>query len=194
MNEAVYTIGHSNHAIEKFIAFLKMHEITALCDVRSQPYSRFNPQFRREALENALGDAGTAYVFLGKELGGWSDDESCYRNGQVQYDALARTDFFKQGIERIKQGMALYRIALMCAEKEPLDCHRTILIARALSEEEIPVRHILADGQIETHEQALERLIAKFGLQESDMFRPKDSLAGEAYTRRASEIAYRKTD
>src|SRR6266446_5531061 len=130
MVDTVYTIGHSTHTIEKLIALLKDHGITALCDVRSQPYSRMNPQFNREPLKQALRDSGILYVFLGAELGARSEDKSCYRNGQVQYDLLARTDLFKRGIERVKDGAHRYRLALMCAEKEPLDCHRTILVSR----------------------------------------------------------------
>src|ERR1700704_3164996 len=120
MTEAVYTIGHSTHSIEKFVELLGRAQITAVSDVRSRPYSRMNPQFNRENLKQSLSANGIKYVFLGKELGARSEDHSCYRNGQVQYDLLARTDLFKQGIERILEGTQKYRVALMCAEKEPL--------------------------------------------------------------------------
>ena len=84
MTNAVYTIGHSTHSIEKLIELLKQQSISAVSDVRSRPYSRMNPQFNRESLKQALRTANIQYVFLGKELGARSEDRRCYRNGQVQ--------------------------------------------------------------------------------------------------------------
>ncbi|WP_316235310.1 MULTISPECIES: DUF488 domain-containing protein [unclassified Bradyrhizobium] len=192
MVDAVYTIGHSTHAIEKLIELLKGQNITAVCDVRSRPYSRMNPQFNREPLKKALRESGIKYVFLGAELGARSDDKNCYRNGQVQYDLLARTDLFKKGIERVKEGARTYRLALMCAEKEPLECHRTILVSRTLFEEGIPIKHILSDGAVEDHAHAINRLIALLRIPGSDMFRSDDAVVREAYTRQGNEIAYRE--
>ena len=127
MQDTVFTIGHSTHPQERFIGLLLKHGITAVCDVRSKPYSRMNPQFNREDLEEALLAQGIAYRFLGKELGARSDDPDCYVGGKVQYDRLAGTELFKQGLKRVIRGLKEdFRIALMCAEKEPLECHRTI--------------------------------------------------------------------
>ncbi len=192
MNHPVYTIGHSTHPIEKFIELLKSHNIAALCDVRSRPYSRMNPQFNLEPLKEDLRSANIKYVFLGKELGARSHDKSCYRNGQVQYDLLAQTDLFQRGIERVKEGARTYHLALMCAEKEPLDCHRTILVSRKLFEEDVPIRHILGDGRIEDHEHAIRRLITMLRIPENDMFLPNDAIVSEAYKRQGNEIAYRE--
>lgn len=191
MSNPIYTIGHSTHTIERLVELLKSHSITAVCDVRSRPYSRMNPQFNREPLKEALRTADIKYVFLGKELGARSEDKNCYRNGQVQYDLLAQTDLFKQGIERVKEGARSYRIALMCAEKEPLECHRTILVSRKLFEEGFVIKHILGDGGLEEHEHAMGRLIAKLKILEGDMFRSHDALV-EAYARQSVEIAYRE--
>ncbi len=191
MADEVYTIGHSTHPIETFVGLLKAASITAVSDVRSRPYSRMNPQFNRENLKKALSAAGIKYVFLGKELGARSEDPSCYRNGQVQYDILAKTELFKQGIDRVLAGAKKYRIALMCAEKEPLDCHRTILVARKLAEQGVQVSHILADGSIETHEHAIERLIAMLDVPREDMFRSREAAIGEAYAWQSNQIAYR---
>lgn len=192
MTEAIYTVGHSTHTIDKLIELLKSQSITAVCDVRSRPYSRMNPQFNRESLKQALRAADIKYVFLGKELGARSEDRSCYRNGQVQYDLLAQTEQFKQGIERVKEGSRSYRVALLCAEKEPLECHRTILVARKLFDEGLPIKHILGDGRLEEHEQTLERLIAKLKIPEGDMFRSHNATIDEAYMRQGIEIAYRE--
>src|SRR5260370_36793628 len=117
MAEHVYTIGHSTHSTEKLIQLLAGHGVTALADVRSQPYSRINPQFNRESLRTELKTAGIAYVFLGRELGARAEDRGCYIDGQVQYDLLARTPLFQKGLTRIAQGISGHRVALMCAEK-----------------------------------------------------------------------------
>lgn len=192
MTDAVYTIGHSTHSIERFVELLKTHSIAAVGDVRSQPYSRINPQFSQEPLKLALRNAGIKYVFLGKELGARSEDKTCYRNGQVQYDLLAQTDLFKRGIERVKEGARKYRIALMCAEKEPLDCHRTILVARRLYEDGLAVKHILGDGRVEDHAETIERLIARQRIAGVDMFRDSVAVVIDAYIRQGNAIAYRE--
>ncbi|MGJ5044629.1 DUF488 domain-containing protein [Bradyrhizobium sp. SZCCHNRI1058] len=192
MVDAVYTIGHSTHTIEKLIALLKGHGITAVGDVRSRPYSRMNPQFNREPLKKALREADIAYVFLGAELGARSEDKSCYRNGQVQYDLLARTELFKRGIQRVKDGAQRYRLALMCAEKEPLECHRTILVSRTLFEGGTPIKHILANGSVEDHARTIDRLVTMLRVPGRDMFRTDDTVVSEAFARQGREIAYRE--
>lgn len=190
MRYAVFTIGHSTHPQERFIALLHQHGITALCDVRSTPYSKINPQFNREDLKEALRRSGIRYVFLGKELGARSEDPACYEQGRVQYDRLAHTDLFRRGLERVQEGMKKYRLALMCAEKEPLECHRTILVARYLAALDFDVRHIHADGKLESHADALSRLARMFNLPENDMFQSREELLAVAYRRQEERIAY----
>jgi len=191
MQDTVFTIGHSTHPQERFIALLRQHGITALCDVRSKPYSRMNPQFNREDLEQALLEQGIQYRFFGKELGARSDDPHCYEGGKVQYDRLAETDLFKHGLKRVLRGMKDgFRIALMCAEKEPLECHRTILVARHLAALGVPVAHILADGRLESHDAALSRLARMVNLPEHDMFHSREELLADAYRRQGERIAY----
>lgn len=187
---SVFTIGHSTHSLEAFVALLKLHGVTALADVRSAPFSRFNPQFNKEALEKSLKAHGIKYVFLGRELGARSDDRSCYENGRVQYSRLARTDLFRQGIERVIGGAPEHRIALMCAEKEPLECHRTLLVARELDEVGVTVDHILSDGRLETHQDAMERLLDVTGLPHEDLFRSRQELIAQALARQEERIAF----
>src|ERR1700753_3182226 len=166
----IHTFAHLNHATERFLGLLQPHGITALADVRSTPYSRFNPQFRREKLQAALAAAGIQYVFLGEELGARSNNPAVYdADGRVSYTLLAKTDLFRRGITRLKTGMADHRIAIMCAEREPLDCPRTTLVSRELVREGIPVTHILADASLEPHEHAMQRLVASLKLPESDL-------------------------
>ena len=191
MHDSVFTIGHSTHPQEHFIDLLRQHGITALCDVRSKPYSRVNPQFNREELEQALLAHGIVYRFLGKELGARSDDPNCWEGGKVHYTRLAETELFQQGLRRVVRGMKEgFRIALMCAEKEPLECHRTILVARHLAALGLNVEHIHADGRLEGHAEALSRLARIHNLPEEDMFHSREELLAEAYRRQEERIAY----
>jgi len=190
MKNAIFTVGHSTHSIEKFLALLTKHQITAIVDVRSSPYSRMNPQFNREPLKETLRNSGIAYVFLGKELGARSTDASCYVGGKVQYERLAKTGLFADGINRVQQGMEKYRVSLMCAEKDPLSCHRTILVTRDLVSRGISAEHILEDGTLESHTHAIERLMQQLKLPEGDMFRSRDSWVDDAYRLQGEKIAY----
>ena len=193
VRSVLYTIGHSTHAAEHLVSLLKQHGVNAVCDVRSRPYSRMNPQFNREALKQVLRGNGIAYVFLGKELGARSEDVSCYEKGKVQYDRLAHTSLFRQGLDRVREGMRDYCLALMCAEKDPLECHRTILVSRYLGVMGIAIKHILSDGLLETHEEALGRLLRNLHLPEQDMFRSHDEIISEAYRVQGERIAYEES-
>lgn len=191
----IYTIGHSNHPIERFLALLRQHGIDALADVRSTPYSRFNPQFRKETLQTSLAEAGIRYVFLGEELGARSKDPSCYDPaGRVSYTRLATTESFRRGLERLLTGMRDHRIAIMCAERDPLECHRTILVSRELEKAGASVTHILADGALEPHRHAMERLAAALKLASTDLFRTPDELIEDAYEKQGQRIAYVRAD
>jgi uncharacterized protein (DUF488 family) len=176
--------------LENFVGLLCQHGVTAVADVRSVPYSRFQPQFNRETLMGALKERGITYVFLGKELGARSDDKTCYENGRVQYRRLVKTDAFRSGLERVRMGSENHRIALMCAEREPLECHRTLLVGRELMAAGIPVVHIHADGHLESHEDAVWRLIKLVGLPEEDLFRSQAELIEKAYAAQEERVAY----
>lgn len=190
MTNAVFTVGHSTHSADRFLGLIREHQITAVCDVRSRPYSRMNPQFNRETLKGTLRAHRVAYVFLGAELGARSDDPSCYAHGKVQYERLACTALFQQGLTRVQEGMKSHCIALMCAEREPLECHRTILIARCLTRLGVDVAHIHADGRAEAHADALSRLVSMLKLRDHDLFRSREDMLAEAYRLQADRIAY----
>ena len=190
----IYTVGHSNHTSEAFVTLLRTHGVTALADVRSAPYSRFNPQFNRETLARALEAQGIRYVFLGRELGARPDDPGCYEEGRVRYARLARTALFRRGLDRVADGARRHRLALMCAEKEPLDCHRTILVARELVRRGIDVAHILADGRIEPHDDTVERLLARHGLDQPHLFAPPEDRIEQAFDAQAAALAYTGED
>jgi len=147
--------------MEYFMDLLKKHAITAVCDVRSQPYSRFNPQFNRENLRRELKINNIAYVFLGKELGARSENLACYIDGKVQYNKLADEPLFQKGINRLAQGMEKYSVTLLCAEKDPVTCHRMILVCRKMRSIAGQINHILASGEAETNSEAEDRLMNK---------------------------------
>lgn len=186
----VLTVGHSTHSIESFIALLKQNSVTAIADVRSAPFSQYAPQFNRGALRQSLAVQGIGYVFLGRELGARSDDRSCYVDGRVRYSLLAKTALFRSGIDRVVKGASTERIAIMCTEKDPLDCHRTLLVARTLSDESVKVDHILSDGRLESHQEAMLRLLEKFGLPAVDLFRSTAELIDDASLRQERRIAF----
>ncbi|MFE2754596.1 DUF488 family protein [Actinosynnema sp. NPDC059335] len=191
---AVLTIGHSVHDLPTFVRLLRRHRVSAVADVRSVPLSRFTPQFNRGAIERGLRDAGIRYAFLGKELGARTEDPGCYVDGRVRYELLAKTPEFLGGIERLLRGARTERIAVMCTEGEPLDCHRTILVARVLDEHGVPVGHVHGDGRVEGHADAMTRLMAGFGLAEDDLFRTRAERLEEALSRQEARIAYVNDD
>lgn len=186
---AVWTVGHSNHPIERFVELLVGAGITAVADVRSRPWSRRHPQFGREALARSLVPAGIAYVFLGAELGARASDPAAWHEGRVDYEQLAATAAFRDGLGRVATGAATHRIALMCAEREPLDCHRTILVSRHLAERGIAVTHLLADGRQEPHDETERRLLAQIG-ERADLLTGEAEALARAYVRRGRELAW----
>lgn len=195
-NGVIFTIGHSNGSFEALLALLRRHGVTAVGDVRSHPYSRYLPHFSRPALRSALRQAGIGYVFLGRELGARPDDPSCYVDGKALYDRIAATPQFREGLERVREGALETRIALLCAEKEPLVCHRAILVCRHLRGPGLAIEHILADGALEAHRQLERRLVAEHGLQQLSLFGPTspEALLEEAYDRQAARIAYTESE
>lgn len=190
MRQELYTIGHSTHSLSQFLDLLIKHGISAVCDVRSKPYSRLHPQFNREQLQKELARYDIVYVFLGEELGARSSDPSCYEGKTVQYRRIAATDAFRRGLERVKKGIQRYRVALMCAEKEPLACHRTILICRHLKAPDVSIRHILGNGRIEPHDASEQRLVKLVSADQGDLFQDFHSLLERAYDLQGQRIAY----
>lgn len=206
----LFTIGHSNHSIDTFIALLQQHGITAVADVRSHPYSRYLPHFNKSELEVALQNAGIEYRFLGQELGARPNELSCYVDGKALYEKIAATPLFAQGIKRLVNGVKTHRIALMCAERDPITCHRSILVCQHLRSLDLKINHILTDGSLESHEALEERLLKLHGLEKSqssqiiqlslfettelqdnkkNSLTPKERLQ-EAYQRQGDKIAY----
>ncbi|MCS6782391.1 MAG: DUF488 domain-containing protein [Gloeomargarita sp. SKYG98] len=197
--QPLFTIGHSHHSLEQFIALLQRHNITAVADVRSAPYSRRFPQFNRQILEKALPQSEIHYVFLGKELGARPANPACYVEGKALYEKIAATPEFQQGIQRLLKGAKTHRIALMCAEKDPLYCHRAILVCPHLVPYNLEIAHIHSDGSLEYHEELEERLLRLYNRSDClpegqlSLFGDQPNRAErlkEAYYRQGLKIAY----
>jgi uncharacterized protein (DUF488 family) len=193
----IFTVGHSSQPIEAFIAQLRAHRIDVVADVRSMPYSRRYPHFSREALQKILIVDAIRYLFLGRELGARRDEPECYIDGRASYEEIAKLPNFTRGVERLLEAAQARRIALMCAEQDPLTCHRTILICRALSRHGIAIKHIERGGSLEEHAQAEQRLVAE-ELGDADQGQlfgnvgSSDARLERAYAARGNRIAYRR--
>lgn len=185
----VFTIGHSNHPIERFLALLEAVGATALIDVRSQPFSRWQPWFTAKRLGAHLEEAGIAYMPMGEALGGRPRDPALTREGIADYEAMAQTPEFRTGIAHVAALAKELRPCLMCAERDPLDCHRCLLLAPALAAEGLRIGHVLADGTIVPHSIIEDRLVAAAG--SADLFADRRTRLAEAYRRRARAVAFR---
>ena len=168
----LFSIGHSNHAIGHFVSLLQRAGVKLLADVRSYPKSRYAPQFSREALERSLPANGIGYLYLGRELGGMAREK------------ISR-EAFEQGLARLIAESEKQPAAMMCAERDPLNCHRWLWLSRELTARGIEVRHILADGRIERQSETEERLLEAEGLASEDFF-PREQRLEDAYRARSS--------
>lgn len=193
----LFTIGHSNHSLERFLELLKSHGIDVVIDVRSAPYSRYCPQYNKEVFEKSFKSRGMEYIFLGKELGARRNEDTCYVDGKVKFDLITKIPIFQEGLKLVLEKNEKNKSALMCAEAEPLDCHRTILICRQLKKicPDLRINHILADGSTESHEETLQRLIHLHKL-EPELFgelTSNASLIEKACDLQEQKIAYQKS-
>lgn len=186
----VLSIGHSTLEYEQFAARLNEAGVTAIADVRTSPFSRNFAHFNRDVLKDALARDGIAYVFLGKELGGRPKGEKYYTDGIADYEKMAQSDLFQKGLERVEQGARKYRIAMMCSERNPLDCHRCLLVGRSLAERGVTVSHILSDGRTLTQSDIEEQLLIMAGNEQDDMFASAAQRLNDAYRGRARKVAF----
>jgi uncharacterized protein (DUF488 family) len=186
----IYTIGHSGHDPDTFVALLRRHGVEAVADVRSQPFSRRFPHFRKTALADLLAAVGMRYVFLGRELGARREEPECFVDDAVRYDLVPALPAFREGLERVRRGARDYRLALMCAEGDPLQCHRSILVAPWLVRAGLDVMHILPDGNLLAHECLEEQLMEETGVAVADLF--EDDPLARAYALKGRRMAYRR--
>lgn len=201
-SDQLFTVGHSNLDFDRFLELLRGVGITAIADVRSQPYSRRLPQFNRPELERGLKAAGIAYAFLGEALGGRPQQASLYdAAGVVNYEQVRATAAFQQGLNRLGRGADQFCVAMLCGEEDPLDCHRGLMITPALRERGLYPRHVRKGGRLESTAEMETRLLAATGvanglldglfaamISEGD----RHTLLGEAYRMMAQRKAYRR--
>ena len=186
------TIGHSNIPAERFIALLQDAGVDAVADVRSVPASRHFPWFSKTNLAARLADAGIAYAPMGDALGGRPREDRLYCDGVADYEAMASEPAFRAAAARLGADAADSRICLLCAEREPLDCHRCLLVARHLTERGLTIGHILHDGTIEAHATTERRLLA-LDDNACDLFAAgHEHRLAAAYRRRARAVAFRR--
>ena len=188
----LFTIGYSVFNISDFIQTLKKSNINAVADVRSSPYSKFKPDFNRETLKESLKKSNIEYVFLGDNCGARIDDPSCYIKGKADYGLIKETEKFKTGLNRILKGLEKYTITLLCAEKDPITCHRDILVCRNLKQFDVDIFHIMSMENIENNSQSEERLLKLFDLEQTNLFYEKNDLIDESYNRQGDLIAYQE--
>lgn len=198
---SLFTIGHTNHTHENFIKLLKMHSINYVLDVRSTPYSKFTDQFNKEVISNVLKSNGINYYYMGKSFGARQEDKLLYTpEGYLDFEKTRESEQFKTGLKSVIKGLNEgNNIALMCTEKDPFDCHRTIMVSRGFELEGIEVQHIHEDGHLESQEEINDRLIHnlekknKVDIYQPSFFEPQKSYEEwlvEAYRLRNKEIGY----
>jgi len=191
MAHPILTIGHSRHSLERFLALLETAQVMAIADVRSAPMSRFSPHFNKSALAASLAEQGIDYMFLGQALGGRPAREDMFTHGRADYEKMTASPEFRAGLAKLIEAAQRYRLAAMCSEADPLDCHRCLMVGRAAAGAGLDVGHILASGEILTHTEIEDRLLKLEHLAEEDLLmRSRDERLAEAYRARARKAAY----
>ena len=180
----LFTVGHSNHPFEHFLALLRGHGVEVVADVRSRPHSRFVPHFGKERLVRLLEAEGLGYLFLGRELGGTPSDAK-RPVAPISYRERVAQPVFRAGIDRLLDAAQARRVALMCRERDPLDCHRFHLVCRHLRSLAPDIRHILPDGEVEAQEATERRLLERAGTPELPLFGAVEEPADERALARA---------
>jgi uncharacterized protein (DUF488 family) len=186
----VLTIGHSTHSYERFLSLLRAFDVTAIADVRTTPSSRHFPHFNEDTLRSELRLDGISYAFLGKELGGRPVGRSFYCDGIADYEKMAKTELFASGISRVIEGAKKFRVALMCSEHDPLDCHRCLLVGRALTSQGARLDHIMGNGTLMSQEAIEEKLLNLSGRSSDDLLMTASERLSAAYRDRSLKVAY----
>jgi uncharacterized protein (DUF488 family) len=155
----IFTIGYGNRKFDEFVELLKKYQISYLIDIRSFPYSKYNPDFTKNTLSTNLTKHNIHYVYMGDTLGGQPNLPSCYTNGKVDYLKLREKDFYKEGIKRLQMAWSQkLRVALFCSEAKPEECHRSKLVGESLIENGIDVVHIDEKGELKIHSKVISEL------------------------------------
>ncbi len=194
----LYTVGHSTYPVEHFLELLRKFNVQYIIDVRSTPYSRFASQYNSDALSAVLKKNGIEYFHMGKFFGARQEDKQYYPNNYLDFEMFRQSDLFKKGMLNIENGLEKYNIALMCTEKNPIDCHRAIMVARGFELDGIDVKHILHDGSEISQYQLNQQLLDMFFPDRNQLSlfdigheKTDEEYLTEAYRIRNKEIGYR---
>jgi uncharacterized protein (DUF488 family) len=191
----IFTVGHSTQPVDHLLEVLARHSIQAVVDVRSSPYSGRLPWFNKEALIESLSQSSIKYIFMGRELGGRGDGPGVFgADGRVRYDKIVATDSYNRAIQRVIDGSSRMRVVLLCSEKDPINCHRALMVSRSLNDVGVLVQHILADGSLETHKEFEVRLRDRSSGNQLDLLTSEDELLDQAYESQASRVAFKQTE
>lgn len=184
----IFTIGYVSYQPQEMIDVLHSFGISCLIDVRSNPHSAYYTQYNKEEFSGTLKQGGILYRNYWLEFGARQEDPRYFaKEGYLDFSVFTRSDQFQQGVRKIEQGMQMgYRFALMCAEKDPMTCHRAIMIGKALKEQGFTVKHILYPAQIETQEEMEQR-----GLGDQLSFFSDEQRIEEFYQAQNKKIGYR---
>ena len=194
-DNTVFTIGHSNLSLEQFIRNLKSNTISHCVDVRSYPYSSRLPHFNANHLSQSLAKANIPYHFMGKTLGGRPSDQTLYDpQGIVDYNAIADQPAFHTTMDQLVRAAPRMRLVLICTEQDPIHCHRTLLLANALHQRGVQIKHILKNGGTETHQRVIARILAATGLRVNAGAPPQETqqLIQQAFDAQSKKVAYRQ--
>ncbi len=189
-----HTVGHSVYPVDEFIVLLQKNHINCIVDVRSSPYSKFASQYNREALKISLKEAGIVYLYMGESLGARYEDEALlFDDGKVDFEKVRNTKNFQQGLSRLIEGLDKgYKISLMCSEKEPFDCHRFVLVSKALKDKDVEIQHIVPDGLV-SNDELEDRIFEKYKkekLYRHNLTDTEEENVNKAYVRRNRDVAY----
>lgn len=198
MNDVLYTIGHSQHKIEYFIEMLKVYKINYVLDVRSTPYSQFASDYNKENIKRVLSNVGIQYVFMGRYFGARQEDRNLYTGeGYLDFEKTRRGIPFQAGVQNVMKGVQLgNKIAFMCTEKDPIECHRAIMVARTFYENGLDVQHILWDKTLQSHAVLNKRLLDLYYPDRNQMSlffednKSEEEYLQEAYERQNEKIGY----
>lgn len=191
----LFTIGCSIHTPENFLSLLKSNNINVVADVRSVPFSKHTPQFNQDILKDFLAEKKIQYIHFGDEFGARRKEKEVYIDGKVNFKKVVKLPIFLRGVERIEKGMQKnYNITLLCTEKNPLDCHRFLLVSKALNDLlNINISHILFDGNV-LEQQSLENQMLNLLNLTSNLFIDRNILVENAYTMLGEKIAYQEKE
>lgn len=190
MNNSIYTIGHSSLDINDFIRLLRANTIELVIDVRSTPYSKIYPQFNRSSLEAVLKNNLIKYIFSGNSLGGRSTNVNDFSRGRIVYDKIAKKEEYMAAIDELIMISSKSKTVLMCSEKEPLECHRALLISKSMEINQVKVFHIHRDGRLESQKEAIQRLLKIWKLDTPNLFGEEAERVTEALTKQEDKYAY----